>query len=131
MGGDKTMNRVIAGLGCRRDCPSADILAVIRDASARAGRPVDAIAVPEFRADEAGVQAAAKTLALPLILVGRAALMGAQGRCLTRSAVARQATGFASVAEAAALAATGAERLLLARVANARATCALAEDSAP
>jgi cobalt-precorrin 5A hydrolase len=62
--------------------------------------------------------------------VTRAALRGAQGRCLTRSDIAREATGFASVAEACALAAAGdAGRLILPRIANARATCALAEDS--
>jgi len=124
------MSRVIAGLGFRRDCPAEFFVAVIRDAGAQSGRRVDALAVPEFKADEAGVQAAARTLALPLIRVARAAHKGAQGRCLTRSDAARAATGFASVAEAAALAAAGADsRLLLPRIANARATCALAEEA--
>jgi cobalt-precorrin 5A hydrolase len=131
MVGDKTMSRVIAGLGFRRDCPCADILSVIRDAGAQSGRDVDALAVPDFKADEAGVQAAALALALPLIRVTRAALRGEQGRCLTRSTAAARATGFASVAEAAALAAAGAGgTLLLPRVASATATCALAEGSA-
>ena len=124
------MSRVIAGLGFRRDSPAEFFVAVIRDAGAQSGRRVDALAVPEFKADEAGVQAAARTLALPLIRVARAALKGAQGRCQTRSDAARAATGFASVAEAAALAAAGADsRLLLPRIANARATCALAEEA--
>jgi cobalt-precorrin 5A hydrolase len=123
------MSRIVAGLGFRRDCPADDLLGIVREAGARVGRPIDILAVPDFKADEAGVQAAAQTLSLPLIRVGRAALQGAQESCPTRSAAARQATGLASVAEGCALAAAGADgRLLLARIANARATCALAED---
>ena len=119
---------VFAGLGFRRGCPGADILAVVRDAGSRAGRAVDALAVPDFKADEAGIQDAALALALPVVRVPREALRGQQGRCLTRSEVARQATGLASVAEAAALAAAGAAgSLILPRITGARATCALAE----
>ena len=126
------MSRVIAGLGCRRDCPAADILLVVRDASALAQRAVDALAVPAFKADEPGVVEAARALALPLIPVDRLALQGAQGRCLTRSDVAQHATGFASVAEGCALAAAGdGARLLLPRIAGPRATCALAEAVSP
>jgi cobalt-precorrin 5A hydrolase len=124
------MMSVIAGIGFRRDCPAADILAVIREASERVGRPIDALAVPEFKADEGGVQDAAKSLALPLLRIDRAALRRAQGRCLTRSDYSRQATGFASVAEACALAGAGPDaRLILPRIAGPRATCALAEGS--
>lgn len=126
------MTRVIAGLGFRRDCPADDLIAVVHRAATQRGRQVDALAVPDFKADEVGVQDAARTLALPLIRIARAALHGAQGRCLTRSEIAREASGFASVAEACALAAVGdAGRLILPRIANARATCALAEDASP
>jgi cobalt-precorrin 5A hydrolase len=128
MGGGKTMSRVIAGLGFRRDIAAADLLAMVAQAAAQAGRRVDALAVPDFKAGEAAHEAA-RALAVPLILVERAALLGAQGRCLTRSETARQATGLASVAEACALAAAGERgQLLLARIAGARATCALAEE---
>ena len=124
------MSRVIAGLGFRAGCAAGEVLAVVAEASARAGCGVDALAVPEFKPAEA-VREAARVLAVPLLLVGRAALLGAQGRCLTRSAAAEKATGFASVAEGCALAASGAQTLLLARVAHARATCALAEEVLP
>ncbi len=131
MGGDEAMRRVIAGIGFRADIEAGDIVAVVREAVARAGCAADALAVPDFKAHEAGVRAAADALGLPIILVPRAALQGAQGRCLTRSAAAQRATGLASVAEAAALAAGGAAaRLLLPRVSLARATCALAEATA-
>jgi cobalt-precorrin 5A hydrolase len=127
MGGHEAMT-IIAGLGFRRDCAAADIVAVVRDAGARAGRPVDALAVPDFKADEAGIQQAVTTLGLPLHRIPRDALRGEQGRCLTRSHTARQATGLASVAEAAALAAAGRNgKLILPRIASATATCALAE----
>ncbi len=122
------MSRIIAGIGFRRDCPGADIVAVINEASTRSGQIVDALAVPSFKADELGAQEAARQLQLPLIRIERAALHGAQGRCLTRSETARRATGFACVAEACALAAGGDNaRLILARITCSRATCALAE----
>jgi cobalt-precorrin 5A hydrolase len=128
MGGAQAMSRVIAGLGFRRDVGADAILAVLREAGARCGRSIDALAVPDFKADEPGMLDAAGRLGLPVIRVGRAALRGEQGRCLTRSDAALAATGLASVAEAAALAAAGADcRLLLARISLPRATCALAE----
>ncbi len=118
---------IFAGLGFRRDTPTDDLLAAIRDASTRAGRAIDALSVPDFKAGDACLQAAA-TLGLPLIRITRDALKGEQGRCLTRSDAAQKATGFACVAEAAALAAAGpGGRLLLARIATPTATCALAE----
>ena len=63
--------------------------------------------------------------AVPVAFIDDAALLAVQPRCPTRSAVAERETGFASVAEGAALAASGG-RLLLARIAGGGATCALA-----
>lgn len=129
MVGDQAMLRVIAGLGYRRGCAAEALTQVVRDASAQAGCAVHALAAPAFKADEPGLREAADALALPLILVPRGALHGAQGRCLTRSETVRAATGLASVAEACALAAAGEQsRLILPRIAHAGATCALAED---
>ncbi len=124
------MSRVIAGLGFRKDTLLADILSIVEVARAQCGRAIDALAVPDFKSADEGINQAASTLALPLILISREALKGEQGRCLTRSEVARRATGHASVAEAAALAAAGdGGRLLLPRIAHARVTCALAESA--
>ena len=111
---------IVAGLGCRRGCAAADIVALVR---ALGG--ADALAAPEWKRDEAGLLAAAQTLGLPLRFVGRAALEAVQARCPTRSAVALQAVGVASVAEAAALASGG--RLIQARVALGGATGAMAD----
>ena len=124
-------NRVVAGIGCRRNCPAEDILTVIRQACAKAGRPAAGVAVAEFKAHEPGLHAAARHLGLPLLLVDALALAAAQERCPTRSQHAAQAAGFASIAEGSALAAAGlGGRLLLPRVAFGGATCALAEAAA-
>lgn len=116
---------IVAGLGCRRGCPAADLVAAVRQAASSAGLTVGALAAPAFKAHEAGLQEATALLGLPMLLVDDAAMRAAQPRCVTRSAAARAATGLASVAEAAALAASG-SALLLPRVAVGGATCALA-----
>lgn len=123
---------IVAGVGCRRNCPADDIVALVRRAMASAGCVVSTLAAPDFRGDEPGVQGAADKLALPLTLVDRDALAAAQSRCVTRSMRVEHATGFSSVAEAAALSAAGpASVLVLPRIAGAHATCALARASAP
>ncbi|MBV8613343.1 MAG: cobalamin biosynthesis protein [Acetobacteraceae bacterium] len=116
--------RVIAGIGFRRGCAVEDILRVLE----RAGMDVAAIAVPTFKADEPGVTEAARRLGVPVIRVDNTALAEAQARCVTRSPAAARATGFASIAEGVALAASGPRgRLVLARIVAGGATCALAE----
>ena len=120
--------RVIAGVGLRRLCPAAEIVALVRRASFLSGRTVDALAAPAFKAGEPGLGAAATELGLALLLVDDEALAAAQSRCVTRSATASRAVGVASVAEGSALAAGGdGARLLLPRIAGPRVTCALAE----
>jgi cobalt-precorrin 5A hydrolase len=121
-------NRVVAGIGCRRNCPAEDILAVVWHACAKAGMSASGLAVAEFKASEPGLHAAARHLGLPLVLVDGMALSAAQERCVTRSGHAAQAVGVASVAEGCALAAAGTgSRLVLPRIAFGGATCALAE----
>lgn len=119
---------VIAGIGCRRDCPTEDILSVVGRACAETGRLVNLLAAPAFKSDETGLHEAARRLGIPLILIDAAALDAAQADCVTRSPRAQQAVGVASIAEGCALAAAGAGgRLLLPRIAGRTATCALAE----
>jgi len=114
---------IVAGIGCRRGCPADAIVALVREAETRA-QPVSALAAPAFKRDEAGLHEAAERLGLPLLFVEDAALAAAQAWCVTRSDAAARATGFASVAEAAALGAGGV--LLLPRLTAAGVTCALA-----
>jgi cobalt-precorrin 5A hydrolase len=119
---------MIAGIGCRTGVSAAAIMALLDDAADLGfGRP-DVLAVPEFRSGESGILEAAELLGLPILWIARADLKGEQGRCLTRSNRAQREVGLASVAEAAALAATGpAGRLILPRIAAGGVTCALAE----
>ena len=116
---------IVAGIGCRLLCPADAIVAVVREAEAQSGLTVGMLAAPHFKRDEAGLHGAAAALGLPLLFVDDAGLAAAQPRCPTRSAAAGRATGHASVAEAAALAASGG-RLLLPRIARGGATCAVA-----
>jgi cobalt-precorrin 5A hydrolase len=127
MGGRKAMSaQLIAGVGCRRDCPAEIIVAVVRLACD--DRPVDALACPAWKVGAIGLRTAAELLGIPLLPIERDALAAVQDRCVTRSTHAEAAVGIASVAEGCALAAGGAgARLLVPRVTGNGATCALAE----
>lgn len=116
---------IVAGLGFRSGCPADDIVRLVQTAQVRAGYIAGSLAAPDWKRDEPGLHAAAARLSLPIAFVDAAALTAVQPRCPTRSIVAERATGVASVAEGAALAAFGG-RLLLARIAHGAATCALA-----
>lgn len=123
MAGDEAV--IVAGLGFRRGCPADDIVHLVQRAQAQAGCIVGSLAAPDWKCDEPGLHAAAARLRLPIDFIDITALTAVQPRCPTRSIVAERATGVASVAEGAALAASGG-RLLLARSAHGSATCALA-----
>ncbi len=118
---------IVAGIGCRRDCAAEEVLALVRLAATRAGAAPTALATSAAKAATPALREAASVLALPLLAVPGPALEAMASRCATRSPASLRATGLPSLAEAAALAAAGAgSRLLLARIAGARATCALA-----
>jgi cobalt-precorrin 5A hydrolase len=125
-----TDRTLIAGIGCRRNVAADDIIALVTQAladSAADRGALAALAVPRFKEGEPALREAAATLGVALTLVDDAALEAAQPRCVTLSACAERSAGIASVAEGAALAAAGAEGVLvLPRISNARATCALA-----
>ena len=116
---------IVAGLGCRRRCTAEAIVAVVHAAARKAGVQPEALAAPVFKRDEPGLLAAAETLGLRLFFIADDALAAVQARCPTRSAAASNATGHASIAEAAALAASNGP-LLLPRIAQGGATCAIA-----
>ncbi len=123
MGGDQVS--IVVGVGCRANVPAEAFVALI--AQALAGRTATALATPAFKADDAGLRKAAQALRLPVWPIDDAALARAQSGCVTRSPVAERETGFASVAEAAALAARPGATLLLPRITDGRVTVALAE----
>ena len=121
---------IVVGIGCRRGSPAERIGAAVGAALAQAGLPadrIDALAAPEFKADEAGIAAAAARLGLPLRLVARPGLDAVQKLCATPSTAAERATGLGAVAEAAALAACGRNpELVQTRIALGGVTCAVA-----
>ncbi len=121
------MSALYAGIGCRRDCPAEEILALLAEALRRAGaEEVAGLATAERKRDEGGLIEAARRLARPLRYLADAELAAVQAA--TPSPAAERALGLPSVAEAAALAAAGPRaRLRLARIKSERATCALAE----
>lgn len=122
---------IVAGIGCRRDCPTDAVIAVLYRAFAQAGYRASVLAAPEFKAGEPGLRAAAEELGLDFVTIGRSALEAVQGRCLTPSAASLRTFGIAAIAEGCALAAAGPNgRLVLARIAGEGTTCALAESGA-
>ncbi len=118
---------IVAGLGCRTGVGANEIAVLVSGAATAAGLTLAALAAPAFKAAEPGVIAAAALLGLPMIWVSPADLASAQPRCVTRSVRAAAAVGVASVAEGCALAAAGADAVLLVpRTAGRHATCAIA-----
>lgn len=119
---------IVAGIGCRRGVDGAAVLALVRRAEEVSGARPALLASADFKRGEAGLAAAAAALALPLCFIAADALAAAQAATRTRSDAARRATGFAAIAEAAALAALApGARLILARISGAGVTCAFAE----
>jgi cobalt-precorrin 5A hydrolase len=122
---------IVAGVGCRRDAPAADIEAAIAAACSRAGVATDAlglIATAAFKSGERGIEGAASKLGIAIVLVPQDELGAASQRAMTHSARVAARVGVPSVAEAAALAAAGpAARLLGRHIIIGAATCALAE----
>lgn len=122
--------RVVAGFGARSGVTVADVAAALDTALARAGTPLEALAMlaaPAARGGEPAFASVAAAAGLPLLLVPQDGLLAAADRSLSYSSRSVTALGVPSAAEAAALAAAGPRsRLLGPRVAVGGATCALA-----
>ena len=121
------------GLGFRRRCTAETLAGLVGEARARlaadhpalAGSPAVLATIAEK--DRPVLHAAAALLGLPVLVLPKAALAGTEDRITVASEAARACLGVPSVAEAAALAAAGpGARLLVARIAAADATCAVA-----
>src|SRR5713101_6803328 len=101
---------IVAGIGCRKGAPAADIEAAIRAAFARAGvatSELRLIATSAAKGGERGITAAASAIGVPLVLIPQGDLAAAGARATTRSERVIALLGLPSVAEAAALAAGG------------------------
>ena len=121
---------LVAGIGLRPGTAAADILSCLDATLAVAGlsgAPTPVFATLAARAAETGLVAAAAERQAGIVAIPDEALKGFEAACATRSTRIASLYGVGSVAEAAALAAAGADgRLVQARVAHARVTCALA-----
>ncbi len=126
------LSQVAIGIGCRKGAPADAIAALarkmLREAPPFARATLFSIA---RKSEEAGLHAAAEILGLDLVFLDDAEFLAGQAEFATRGAAAsekvRQRTGFASVAEAAALMGGGpTARLILRRRAENGVTCAIA-----
>ena len=125
---------LVAGLGCRRDCPLDELRALLRETLAEAGLDesnLTALASATLKADEEGLAALAAALDLPLALFTPQQLAACEKRLGEPSETVRTVVGSASVAEAAALLqaevqAGAPARLLVGKRRSDQATCALA-----
>jgi cobalt-precorrin 5A hydrolase len=121
---------IVAGIGCGRGTSSADIVSLIQvtlDNFRLALAELTAIATETSKADEPGVIAAARGISLPLLRCSLAELDAVDHLLVTRSPRVLALKGTASIAEAAALVGAGRNaRLLGARLAAGRVTCAIA-----
>jgi len=121
---------IVAGIGCRKGVPATDIEAAIGVALERAGRPlarIEAMATSVVKRKEKGLAEAALARGVPLVFVAPADLEIASARGATWSDRVLALAGVPSVAEAAALAASGPKaKLILPRIVLGPVTCALA-----
>jgi cobalt-precorrin 5A hydrolase len=121
---------IIAGIGCGRETSAEDIVSLISMALANFGiapENLTAIATETSKADQHGIAGAARSLSLPIVRCPVADLGRVAGQVLTRSLRVQEIKGVPSIAEASALFAAGSNaRLLGARVAANRITCAIA-----
>ena len=125
---DKTVSpRLAIGVGCRRDCPAGAIEAVVKQACLGLQLAGAAFFTLEAKRDEPGLLQAAATFGLPITFLSLDAMQPGLAGAVTRSGRVEAAVGIASVAEAAALAGAGpGARLLVPRIAQSGATCAVA-----
>jgi cobalt-precorrin 5A hydrolase len=128
MAGEEIM--IVAGIGCKRGTLSEDIVSLIIAVLASFGiarENLNAIATEASKADERGIANAARSLSVPLVRCSIADLDRAADKIVTRSSRVQALKGVPSIAEASALVAAGHNaRLLGARVATEKITCAIA-----
>jgi cobalt-precorrin 5A hydrolase len=121
---------IVAGIGCGRGTSSEDIVSLIFAALSTFGiarENLTAIATETSKADEHGIASAARSLSIPVLRCPVADMGRVADQVLTRSTRVQEIKGVPSIAEASALVAAGANaRLLGARVAANRVTCAIA-----
>ena len=121
---------IVAGIGCRKDVRTEEVVAGIDAALAEHGLGRDAlaaIATAPLKREEAAIRMAGAFLSLDVIVADEDALKAADNRTLSRSAPSLAAADVLSVSEAAALAVAGEGSILLGpRLILGPVTCAIA-----
>ena len=121
---------IVAGVGCRREITADELEEVVRMALGMFQLPaerLDAVATESEKATDPAFAEVARRLSAKLVACTVDDLDRVADQVLTPSRPALEAKGVPSIAEASALVAAGRNgRLLGARVATARATCAIA-----
>ena len=121
--------RATLGVGCARNCPAEELIALVDGAMEEAGivpAALKAIYTLDLKADEVAVHALAAHLGLPVRVFDAATLEAETGRLATPSEVVFAEVGCHGVSEAAALAGGGSEAVLaVTKVKSANATCAI------
>jgi cobalt-precorrin 5A hydrolase len=121
---------IVAGIGCRKDVRTEEVLAAIDAALAEQGlgrKALDALATAPLKREEAAIRMAGAFLCLDVVIAGENALHAADSRTLSRSAPSLAAADVLSVSEAAALAVAGEGSVLLGpRLVLGPVTCAIA-----
>ncbi|QGM96132.1 cobalamin biosynthesis protein [Methylocystis parvus] len=128
MAHDETV-RYAAGIGARRGVAAEAIVDLVREVAGRHDAPLERLSLCtlESKAEEPGVQEAARMLGVPLVFLPLEALKARKGAAPTHSPRVQAMFGVGSVAEAAALVGAGPKsRLLAPRLATPYAACALA-----
>ncbi|WP_421994574.1 cobalamin biosynthesis protein [Reyranella sp.] len=120
----------MAGIGCRRGTSADELERVVRLALGLHELPIErleAIATESEKATEPGFPELARRLSVRLVACTVSDLDRVAGQVLSPSKLVLKAKGLPSIAEASALVVAGrGARLLGARVASERATCAIA-----
>jgi cobalt-precorrin 5A hydrolase/precorrin-3B C17-methyltransferase len=123
------------GIGCERDCPADEVIALAEECLVAAGLASGAVAAVvsvELKLDEPGVHALAERYHAPARFFSAVRLLDETPRLTERSEAAFRATGCWGVAEGAALAATGpGGTLVVAKRKSRGATCAIARAASP
>ncbi|AZO00334.1 cobalamin biosynthesis protein [Mesorhizobium sp. M9A.F.Ca.ET.002.03.1.2] len=121
---------MVAGIGSRKGVSVEDVLAAIEtalEAHGLAMTALSALATASLKQNERAIFSAGRELALPVIVIGNAALKAVSSRTISRSDLSQALAGTPSVSEASALAAAGAgAKLLGPRTVLGPVTCAIA-----
>jgi cobalt-precorrin 5A hydrolase len=120
---------LVAGVGCNRGAPAAEISESVRRACAENGLAMQSVrnlASIDLKEDETGLLTAAAEQGWPIAFYSAAQLNQAEGAASSSEAVLR-ATGAKGVAEPAAILSSGGGRLLVRKRKSANVTVAIAE----